>query len=71
MWICVYCDIVNSRDVIKKLKQDGWDHVRTTGDHWHFKHPQKPGICTVPHPKKDLPAGTLRSIEKQSGLKFR
>jgi predicted RNA binding protein YcfA (HicA-like mRNA interferase family) len=34
-------------------------------------HPTKPGIVTVPHPKKDMPIGTLRSIEKQSGLKLR
>ena len=29
------------------------------------------GIVTVPHPKKDLPAGTLRSIEKQAGIRLR
>jgi len=26
---------------------------------------------TVPHPEKDIPVGTLRSIEKQSGIKLR
>jgi predicted RNA binding protein YcfA (HicA-like mRNA interferase family) len=26
---------------------------------------------TVPHPKKDLPAGTLRSIERQAGISLR
>jgi predicted RNA binding protein YcfA (HicA-like mRNA interferase family) len=25
----------------------------------------------VPHPKRDIPIGTLRSIEKQAGLKLR
>ncbi|WP_311775950.1 type II toxin-antitoxin system HicA family toxin [Pseudomonas baetica] len=24
------------------------------GRHHHFKHPTKPGLVTVPHPKKDL-----------------
>ncbi|MDW8213738.1 MAG: type II toxin-antitoxin system HicA family toxin [Roseiflexaceae bacterium] len=30
-------------------------------------HPNKPGRVTVPHPKKDLPVGTLRSIYRQAG----
>jgi len=29
-----------------------------------------PGGVTVPHPKRDVPIGTLRSIEKQCGLKL-
>lgn len=61
---------MNSREVIKALLAAGWVHVRTTGSHWHFHHPGRPGICTVPHPKKDLPSGTLRSIERQTGLKL-
>ncbi len=53
------------------LKADGWFHVGTTGDHWHFKHATKPGKVTVPHPTKDLTIRTLKSIEAQSGLKLR
>ncbi|MGJ3501119.1 type II toxin-antitoxin system HicA family toxin [Piscirickettsia salmonis] len=60
---------MNSRKLIKMLKDDGWILVRTTGDHHHFKHKSKKGIVTVPHPKKDLPKGTLNSIFKQAGLK--
>jgi predicted RNA binding protein YcfA (HicA-like mRNA interferase family) len=37
----------------------------------HFKHPGKSGRVTVPHPYKDLPIGTLKSIERQSGIKLR
>jgi predicted RNA binding protein YcfA (HicA-like mRNA interferase family) len=62
---------MNSRDVIREIERDGWRHVRTTGDHWHFKHSRKPGLVTVPHPKKDIPAGALRSIEKQAAIKLR
>ncbi len=46
-------------------------HIRTTGDHWHFHHPEQAGIVTVPHPKKDIPIGTLKSIEKQANMKFK
>ncbi|MCS6840143.1 MAG: type II toxin-antitoxin system HicA family toxin [Roseiflexus sp.] len=40
-------------------------HIR--GSHYHYKHPDKPGRVIVPHPKKDLPVGTLRSIYRQAG----
>jgi predicted RNA binding protein YcfA (HicA-like mRNA interferase family) len=60
---------MDSRIVIKIISQDGWFKVRVSGDHWHFKHPTKPGITTVTHPRKDIPIGTLNSIWKQAGLK--
>ena len=60
---------MNSREIIKLLEKDGWVHVRTTGSHWHFRHDEKLGTVTVPHPKKDIPLGTLKSIMKQAGLK--
>ncbi|MBJ7311883.1 type II toxin-antitoxin system HicA family toxin [Rugamonas sp. CCM 8940] len=37
--------------------------------HHHFKHAEKPGLVTVPHPKRDLPIGTWNSILKDAGLK--
>jgi len=33
-----------------------------------IKHPTKKGKVTIPHPKKDLPIGTVRSILKQAGI---
>ena len=62
---------MNSREIIKSLKGDGWYQVGITGSHHHFKHPVKKGKVTVPHPKKDIPIKTLISIEKQSGIKLR
>lgn len=50
------------------IQQDGWYIVRTTGSHHQFKHPSKPGLVTIPHPKKDLPTKTVKSILKQAGL---
>ena len=63
----VYNNAMTSREVIAKLKEDGWTLVHARGSHHHFKHPNKPGRVTVPHPKKGLPIGTLRSIYKQAG----
>lgn len=51
------------------LKDDGWTLKSIEGSHHHFVHPTKEGKVTVPHPKKDLPKGTLNSILKQAGLK--
>ena len=62
---------MDSRAVIAALKADGWRQVGQKGSHVQFKHPSKAGRVTVPHPKRDIPVGTLRSIEQQSGLKFR
>ena len=61
----------SSREVMKMLQEDGWNLVRVTGSHHHFKHPAKPGIVTVKHPDKDIPPATLKSISKQSGLIFK
>jgi len=67
----VYKYTMNSRAIIKALVQDGWTQVGQKGSHVQFKHPTKPGRATVPHPKKEVPIGNLRSIEKQSGLKLK
>jgi predicted RNA binding protein YcfA (HicA-like mRNA interferase family) len=62
---------MKSRDIIAKIEANGWFKVAQKGSHVQFKHPTRPGRVTVPHPKKDVPIGTLRSIEKQSGVKLR
>ncbi|WP_306343033.1 type II toxin-antitoxin system HicA family toxin [Komagataeibacter diospyri] len=69
--VSVYIIHMDSRDVIRKIEAAGWFHRRTTGSHHHYRHPERPGTVTVPHPKRDLPKGTLRSIEKQSGVSLK
>ena len=61
----------DSRKLIAVLEKDGWQRVGVTGSHYHFKHPTKAGKITVPHPKKDLPIGTVRQIYRQAGLPAR
>lgn len=65
--VCIITHM-NSKDIVKKLEQDGWKLVATKGSHHQFKHPTKPGRVTVPHPKKDMKIGTVKSIMKQAGL---
>ncbi|EMC7769100.1 type II toxin-antitoxin system HicA family toxin [Acinetobacter baumannii] len=59
---------MKSLDLIKMIEADAWYEVRVSGSHHHFKHPTKKGLVTIPHPKKDLPNGTVKSILKQAGL---
>lgn len=61
---------MDSRRIIKMLEDDGWYLVAKVGSHSQFRHPSKKGRVTVPHPKKDIPIGTLKSIERQSGIRF-
>lgn len=60
----------SSREVISLLKEDGWFEVKCVGDYHQFKHSQKIGKVTIPHPVKDIPNRTLISISKQSGVTF-
>jgi predicted RNA binding protein YcfA (HicA-like mRNA interferase family) len=62
-------DPVDSRTLIRMLIEEGWQEVRVVGSHHHFRHPERALLLTVPHPKKDLPVGTVNSILKKAGLK--
>jgi predicted RNA binding protein YcfA (HicA-like mRNA interferase family) len=62
---------MRSRDVIQQLQKDGWYEVNQAGSHKQFKHMVKKGRVTVPHPSRDIPIGTLKSIEKQAGVKLK
>lgn len=59
------------REVLRLIEADGWEFVRQTGSHAHYKHPIKPGIVTIPMHgmNSDLKKGTENSILKQAGLK--
>ena len=61
----------SSREIIKRLEKDGWFEVSCVGDHHQFKHPFKKGRVTITHPIKDVPIGTLKSIEQQAEVKLK
>ena len=61
---------VSSDDVLTALKEAGFIFVSQKGS--HLKLQDATGrTAVVPHPKKDLPIGTVKSIERQSGVKLR
>lgn len=36
------------RELVRLIEKDGWYHARFRGSHHQFKHPNKPGLVTVP-----------------------
>lgn len=57
------------REIINKLKKDGWYEARMRGSHRVLKHPTKSGIVVVPGSyNDDVAIGTIRSIWKQAQL---
>jgi predicted RNA binding protein YcfA (HicA-like mRNA interferase family) len=61
---------MTSAEVLRTLRATGWFEVARKGSHIQLKHPRRKGRVTVPHPTKDLPAGTLKSIERQAGVRL-
>lgn len=59
---------MNSKILIKLIKNNGWYLVATKGSHQQFKHKLKKGRVTIPNPKKNLPKGTVASILKQAQI---
>jgi len=62
---------MNSKELIRRLEQAGWQLRRVKGSHHIYVHPERPGHLSVPHPKKDLGKGLVRSILQQAGLNER
>jgi len=61
---------VKVKAIIQHLKTQGWKQVRRKGSHRQYQHPHKPGTVTVAGKlSMDIPPGTLKSIQKQAGLK--
>jgi predicted RNA binding protein YcfA (HicA-like mRNA interferase family) len=57
------------REVLRLLKEDGWQIVRQTGSHRQMQHASKPGTVTVAgKPGDELHPKTLASIFRQAQL---
>ena len=54
-----------SKQIIKRLRKEGFELVSIRGSHHKYRKDDRTII--VPHPKKDLPVGTARSIARMAG----
>ena len=52
----------DSRDIIRRLRLDGFDLVAVRGSHHKFVNPKTKRVVIVPHPKSDFPRGTVGAI---------
>ena len=57
----------DSRDIVARLKRDGFELVSVRGAHHKFAHRRSRRVVIVPHPRKDIPPGTVSSIYRQAG----
>lgn len=58
---------MKDKDLLKKLKQDGWTEIRVHGSHHILKKGSQKE--TIPVHGKDVPTGLLNAILKRTGLK--
>jgi predicted RNA binding protein YcfA (HicA-like mRNA interferase family) len=63
---------MKAREMLRALEAAGWYRVPSKGGHLQLRHAERPGRVTVPsHGGADLAPGTLRAIERQSGVDLR
>ena len=57
------------REVLKRLKDEGWYLERQESSHRQFRHHERPGrrVTVAGHPSEDLHPKTLNSIYAQAG----
>lgn len=60
---------MNAKEILKILKQNGFKKVGQRGSHLKLRKDDKVTILPM-HGKKDIKIGTLKSIEKNTGVKL-
>lgn len=64
--VCIYvCMERDSKKIVSRLQREGWTFASARGSHHKFT--RDGATIIVPHPKKNLPIGTARSIAKAAG----
>ena len=67
---CITMKKYKVSEILKMLKDDGWELINQKGSHRQFKHPTKKGKVTVnAKPSDTLSQEILNSIFKQAGWK--
>ena len=61
---------MNAKQIIKILEKNGWQLKRVSGSHYHYVKDGFPPVTIPLHGPKDLKVGTVKSIERDTGLKL-
>ena len=54
-------------ELVRMIKQDGWQLVRQRGGHEQYKHPNKAGVVTIP--RRNIKKNIKLSVLRQAGLR--
>ena len=65
----LYGIMMKAKEIVKKLKEAGFLEVSQRGSHLKMCKGEKITIVPI-HPGRDIPIGTVKNIEKQSGVKL-
>ncbi|MGA2892126.1 MAG: type II toxin-antitoxin system HicA family toxin [Xanthobacteraceae bacterium] len=57
----------DSRDIVRRLEREGFELLSVSGSHHKFIHRILRRRVIIPHPKRDLPLGTVRAIYRDAG----
>ncbi|MFN3594285.1 MAG: type II toxin-antitoxin system HicA family toxin [Thiobacillaceae bacterium] len=60
---------MNGKEVIRRLEQAGWRVARVQGSHHILVKAEVPRSVPV-HGSRDLSAGLVKAVERQSGVKL-
>ena len=60
---------IKSKEIVKILKEYGFEIRRQSGTHLIMRKEEK--TVVIPIHKETMPIGTLKSIERQAGIKFK
>lgn len=62
---------MNGKQIIERLKKEGWVLIKVEGSHHMMKHLVSNKKVPVPvHGARDIKIGTIKSIEKHTGVKL-
>lgn len=61
---------MGSKEVIRKLEAAGWYIDRQKGSHLTMKKDGEVLLLTIPHPRKTLPTGLLKRLERDSKVRL-
>lgn len=61
---------MNGKEIIKKLKDAGWELDRVNGSH-HIMVKESRAVPVPVHGKRDFSLGLIAEIERQSGVKLK
>jgi predicted RNA binding protein YcfA (HicA-like mRNA interferase family) len=60
---------MTAKELLRVLKEDGWEIKNFSGSHIQLIHKQKRGKVTVPNHTGDIKKKTLAAILKQAGFR--